>query len=601
MSGKEIAPVHEKTTKVRLVDINWRWWWLAAWVGFAAWLLVYKWGAIQWFALGDTDDNMRISQVRALLHGQGWYDLRQYKLNPPVGFNIHWSRLVDLPIAGLILATRPFLGGVLAEKLAVSVAPMLPMGLGIYALMLVARRLIDRNAWLVAIPILACAQVTLFMWAPLRIDHHGWQLAFLVLMVAGSADRDRLRGGVTSGLSTALSLVIGLEMLPYLALGGIMTVLAWVRDDAAAPRLRGYGAALAGGCAIGYAIFASNDNRAYLCDVLSPVYLSTMLTAGGVAVVLSMLSLRGRAARFAVALVAGLALALAFALVWPDCLGRPERISPELEQMWFQYINEAKPMWSHGYKRFVPVLAPAVIGTVGGLVALWYNRADERVMSWATAATLSLASTGLLFWQTRAGAAAQLLAVPGAAWLGWWALRFTLDHRLMLVRVFGTVGAFALVSGLGVSVLVQAVPENAQSPARKEVDSANRKCPTLPALAPIAQLPATTILTFVDLGPRLITVTHHSAIAGPYHRNGTAILDVQHSFRSENPQVAHEVMERHGATLLLLCPGLSESTIYATQNPKGFYKQLLKGKVPAWLQPVPLPKGSPFLLWRKVG
>ena len=123
----------------------------------------------------------------------------------------------------------------------------------------------------------------------------------------------------------------------------------------------------------------------------------------------------------------------------------------------------------------------------------------------------------------------------------------------------------------------------------------------MPALAPIARMPEATILTFVDLGPRLITVTHHKAIAGPYHRNGEAILDVQHSFRSKDPKVAHDVMDRHGATLLLLCPGLSESTIYATQDPEGFYRQLVRGKIPAWLERVPLPEGSPFMLWRKVG
>lgn len=591
----------EKRANRPLSDVNWRWWWLIAWAGFAVWLISWKWGAIHWFALGDTDDNMRMSQVRALLHGQDWYDLRQYKLNPPDGFNIHWSRLVDLPIAGIILLTKPFFGGIMAERIAVTAAPLLPLGAALYALMLIARRLIDRHAWIVAVAILTGAQVTLNMWAPLRIDHHGWQLAFLLWVVAGSADRDRLRGGATTGLATALSLVIGLEMLPYLALAGVMTVLAWVRDDAAAPRLRGYGASLAGGCAIGYALFASYDNRAYVCDVLSPVYLSTMLAAGGIGVLLSILPMRGRIVRLAAAAVGGLALAAAFALVWPDCLGRPERISPELEKMWFQYINEVKPMWSHGYKRFVPVLAPAVIGTIGSLLALWFNRREERVMSWATASALSLASTGLLFWQTRAGAAAQMLAVPGAAWLGWHALRYTINHRTMPMRVFGTVAAFALVSGLAVGALVQAIPNKAKSVARKQVDGANRKCPTMPAMAPIARLPAATILTFVDLGPRLITVTHHSALAGPYHRNGQAILDVQHSFRSEDPKVAHDVMTRHGATLLLLCPGLSESTIYATQNPKGFYKQLMAEKVPVWLQPVPLPKGSPFKLWRKVG
>jgi hypothetical protein len=222
------------------------------------------------------------------------------------------------------------------------------------------------------------------------------------------------------------------------------------------------------------------------------------------------------------------------------------------------------------------------------------------VMAWATATALSLASTGLLFWQTRAGAAAQMLAVPGAAWLGWQTMRFTANHRLMPVRIFGTLGAFLAVTGLAASMTIQLVPEKVQNKSRKQVSKANRKCPTMPALAPIARMPAATILTFVDLGPRLITVTHHMAIAGPYHRNGDAILDVQHSFRSENPQVAHDVMVRHGATLLLLCPGLSESTIYASQAPKGFYKQLVAGKVPAWLQPVPLPKDSPFLLWRKV-
>jgi hypothetical protein len=43
------------------------------------------------------------------------------------------------------------------------------------------------------------------------------------------------------------------------------------------------------------------------------------------------------------------------------------------------------------------------------------------------------------------------------------------------------------------------------------------------------------------------------------------------------------------ATLLLLCPGMSESTLYASQNKDGFYMQLMRGQVPAWLEPVPMP------------
>jgi hypothetical protein len=43
---------------------------------------------------------------------------------------------------------------------------------------------------------------------------------------------------------------------------------------------------------------------------------------------------------------------------------------------------------------------------------------------------------------------------------------------------------------------------------------------------------------------------------------------------------------------------MSESTLYSTDAPKGFYVQLAKGQVPAWLQAVPLPKDSPYKMWR---
>ena len=587
--------------KDKVTALDWRWGWLIAWALIAAYLVEWKWGAIHWFGLGDTDDNMRIMQVRALLDGQGWFDMRQYRLGlPGVGFDMHWSRLVDLPIAGLILIARLIVDGATAETFAVAAAPLLPLGVALYATMLAGRRLVDRHAWPLAAVLLACAQSALFMWAPLRIDHHGWQLAFLALMIAGSADRQRFRGGVTTGLATALSLVIGLEMLPYLALAGVMTVLAWVRNPDAAERLRGYGLALAGGCAFGYATFASYDNRGYICDVLSPVYLSAMLVAGGLAVGLAALPIQKRLARLGLAGVAGALLVLGFVLIWPDCLGRPERISPELERLWFQFINEARPLWKQGWHRYVPIFALALVGTAGSVAAAWANRRDERVMSWATITALSLAATGLLFWQTRASATAQLLAVPGATWLGWHAMGWMLARRSMAVRVLGSVAAFMLVSGLAVSMIVDAIPSKPQSGKRKTVNLANRRCPTLPAMAPIARLPKATILTFVDLGPRLITVTHHRALAGPYHRNGQAILDVQHSFRAATPATAHAVMKRYGATMLLLCPGLSESTLYTSQDPKGFYGQLIAGTVPDWLVPVPLPENSPFLLWKRV-
>ena len=204
---------------------NWKLVTFLCWLGFCAWWIIVSWNQIRWFGLGDTDDNMRIMQVRALLHGQGWYDLRNYRMNPPYGANIHWSRLVDLPIAGLILTLRPFLGGPGAERWAVAIAPLIPYLLLLYSLGLTARRLLGPTAYIWTILGITLAASTNGMFTPERIDHHGWQLALLALSVASIADRDRVRGGIVLGVSSALSLAIGLEMIIYLALAGVAMVL----------------------------------------------------------------------------------------------------------------------------------------------------------------------------------------------------------------------------------------------------------------------------------------------------------------------------------------------------------------------------------------
>jgi hypothetical protein len=579
---------------------QWRRWVLLFWIVAAAVMIAYKWQAIGWFALSDTDDNMRMAQVRAWLHGQAWFDLRQYKLDPPAGASVHWSRLVDLPIAGLILLVRPFAGGVIAEQTAVALAPLIPLALALFALALIARRLVAPGAFALAVAILMCGQSTLLMFMPLRIDHHGWQLALLAATLAATVDPARARGGLVAGLATATSLTIGLEMLPYLALVGAGTVLRWVAYRSEAVRLRGYGVALALGCTAGFLLFASYDNRAAVCDALSPVWLSVALAGGAATVLLAGWTQPDWRWRLAAAMAAGLLIAVGFALAWPDCLGRPERVPPELDRLWLSNVREAKPIYQHPFRIALPVVALPMVGLIGSLFALWRARGSALFAAWTMPTLLAICSCGLLLWQTRAGPAAQLLAVPGATALGWTILPALSRHRLIPVRLFGTIGGFLLVSGLFVSVALALIPPPPVTPGRRAVSNANGRCPTLPALRPIARMPAATILTFVDLSPRLITVTRHRAIAGPYHRNAQAILDVHHAFRG-SPETAHEVMKRHGATMLLLCPGMSESTIYAAQAKQGFYARLIRSEVPDWLERVPLPKGSPFLLWRRIG
>ena len=583
----------------RLPEIrHWRRWLLLVWLVAACVLVWLRWAGIHWYSLPDTDDNIRMAQVRALLNGQRWYDLRQYQLNPPVGFNIHWSRLVDLPIAAIELALRPFIGVWAADRWAAGLAPLIPMGVALAGITTAARRLIAPNAWTAAAALYFCCGATMLMMMPLRVDHHGWQLAMLAWTLAGLADLDGRRGGATMGLSSALSLTIGLELLPFLAVSGAAAALRWMWDaEAETPRLRGYALALGAGCALGYLLFASYDNRVWRCDVLSPVWLSTMVAVATLAFLVTFLPLRTATLRLIALAAVGAVIAGGFAKAFPQCLGAPEQISPELYQSWFSHVREAKPLYAQSWSTALTIAALPAMGVIGSLFAARQAWGTRTFAAWATVTFVSILSLLLCFWQTRNGPGAQLVAVPGAVALLWTFVPFLIDSTNIATRVLGTVAFVLFVSGLGPAWLADQWPGDGPNQRMKTINRANAKCPTLPALRPIAALPATTIFTFVDLGPRLINTTHHRAIAGPYHRNGDAILDVHHAFDGA-PDRAHAIMLRHGATLLLTCPNLNESTVYRSRSPNGFYSRLAKGEKFAWLTPMQLPKGSPYLLWR---
>jgi hypothetical protein len=79
----------------------------------------------------------------------------------------------------------------------VAIAPLLPLAIAMIALALSARRLLSPFAYWLAPALLLCGGSALYMFAPLRIDHHGWQLAMLAVAVAGLADAHKARGGIT--------------------------------------------------------------------------------------------------------------------------------------------------------------------------------------------------------------------------------------------------------------------------------------------------------------------------------------------------------------------------------------------------------------------
>ena len=128
----------------------------------------------------DTDDAMRAVQVRDLLAGQSWFDMTTWRFDPPMGVFSHWSRVVDVPLAGLELFFRLFLDAVRrardAAGLSVGAAGDIAWPPG-----LVREKLPAPSASKHVAVLLGLLSGAIFLqFVPGRIDHHAPQIVLLL-------------------------------------------------------------------------------------------------------------------------------------------------------------------------------------------------------------------------------------------------------------------------------------------------------------------------------------------------------------------------------------------------------------------------------------
>ena len=201
-----------------------------------AWLLVVLQLVAQNWAdtaqtLLDTDDAMRLVQMRDWLAGQGWYDTNFTRVQPPAGYESHWSRLIDAGLAGTLWVFGLFFDGALAERLMRTAWPMLWLLPAMAGTAAIAWRIAGREAALLALLLALVGLPAFHQFRPGRIDHHNVQIALSVLVVAATVWSDRVRwAAYAAGALTGLALAIGLECLPYLLVCAAAFALRYVVD-----------------------------------------------------------------------------------------------------------------------------------------------------------------------------------------------------------------------------------------------------------------------------------------------------------------------------------------------------------------------------------
>ena len=253
------------------------------WAAMSLIAIVANGTAIVALDLSDTDDAMRMAQVRDLLAGQSWWDLKQYRVNPAGGgVLMHWSRIVDAPLALGILILEPLFGQAMAERIVMTLwPPMLGAALSA-ACALGYRGLSDRRIAYVAPLFLIMAGFIVMQFRPLRVDHHGWQILLAMLIMAQALRPATWRAGLWGGLFAAALLSVSIEGLPIVALFAGLAALRWALHGRTADRDRlcGYMGALAGGAILLQFVTRGPVGLAGTwCDLLSAPYMAAFVAA----------------------------------------------------------------------------------------------------------------------------------------------------------------------------------------------------------------------------------------------------------------------------------------------------------------------------------
>lgn len=567
---------------------------ILAWAAVAVLMLVASGGRLTPAAFMDGDDALRLQQVRDLLAGQGWFDLHQYRIAPPEGVAMHWTRVVDLPIAAVILLLRPFVGTAQAEICAIVIVPLLSLLAAMALAARLAARQFGRSTGIVAALLVAAAVPASFRMMPLRIDHHAWQFVLALVALNGMAAREPKSGGAATGLALALALSISLESLPMAVIIAAVCALRLWRGQG--EWLVSYLASLALGSMALFLATRGVSDLAQHCDALSPVHVAVLVWSGSCSALI-LPRLRNRPpmlSLLALALIGLGALAIA-GMGAPQCLSGDAfaELDPLVRKVWLGSVLEGLPVWRQGLVLGgTMVLVPLI-----GLVAcwrLWRGSRDVATRDWWLDMALLIAGATLVgVMVARASGVACLYAAVPSAWLledlfQRWQADCLLWRRI--ARVAGMIALFLPGGVIGMAEGIVAPPEPVSRVSMQACD--------FPAVVPaMAALPRATILAGLDIGPTLLVTTGHTVVATAHHRASAAMRDEIVAFLGPD-RGARSVMARRGATLVAVCPTGSESQVYARFAPHGFMAHLIAGQVPDWLEPVPVPAQSGVKVWR---
>jgi hypothetical protein len=539
--------------------------------------------------LAGPDDIMRMLQVRDLLAGQGWFDVSQYRINPPYGAAMHWSRLVDLPIAALVLLFGTVLPRAQAELAAAAVVPLLWLLPALFALRAIALRLkLPRLVLALALVILPLFPMLPSNFASMTIDHQTAQMVAAIVCAALLLRAPSRTAAVACGVCAAAWIVISLEGLPLVALlAALYGLRYWLARDRS---LAWFLATLTGAtAALSVATRPWSEFNGSHCDIVLPGHIAAFAVATAMAAMLPFApgQDRPRARLAALAALPLVCLPLAFATLGACALHPMGTLDPLVARYWYDQVIEGLPVW-----RQVPSIAVMLVWTGPLVVAGWWAPrrsgwiSPERRLDWALLALFGLGGWVYSLAVMREGLIAQLLAIPFAAVLLADLMPRARAIKSAVPRIAATLVVLALALPTAASALLKpvdklAIAATVPTQALAQVED-GAKCD----YGRLAELPRGVVLTTVNPGPTILWQTPHSIVAAGYHRNQRPMLAMIRAFTSE-PGEAEPIVRGTRASYVVACSSERDLATFRELSPNNLANVLAEGRPPSWLEPVP--------------
>ena len=507
-------------------------------------------------AFADTDDAARMVQIRDWMAGQAWYDLKLHRMGLPDAPFMHWTRIIDMPIAGLIHIFGLFFDKTAAEKIARIVFPLSLIAVLLMTASLILRELLLRNMLVPGLLIVALSGISIGHLRPGRIDHHGPQvLLFMIIclfLLRSMNRRAPFLNGLLSGGIASLSQAISLENLPLIFVAAAIFALRWmIHGENARSAFRGFSAGLFAATPIFFLLTTPPKNWLVpLCDAQSIVHVLTFSIIAAACLILTstapfLSTLPRRTTALVLAGIPGLILVL---YVFPQCADPYSAIDPLVRRLWLDNVAEAESLFeavSTKLETVFPQLGPGIAGLAGAIFCALKTKAAQRE-KWIVIVAMTGAALAV--------SAYKITGLTSLSIIGAIGLTGALDHLPDFYRRFRNLFAIAF-SGIGIFALV---PDQAKDPHR----TGTFDCLAPEAYASLETLPPGLILAQIDFGAHILAHTNHSTVAAPYHRNNEGNRISVEIFQNSSKINPLHVIES-GADYIMICQGSRSSMLEA--------------------------------------